>query len=152
MASPNEPILSRLDRLDILMGYFEEFKVHSKSSRRSSGTTSPSSGTATSDGGRSSSVDDALPKSMEKLCHPMEKVVMEAQEKGSLVDRIDRLEHRVLRLGLQMEEELEEEKRRVHQEEEEHHHLSGKKKSPHGKKGLKSLVISCVKAAHLSKT
>ncbi|KAG9449425.1 hypothetical protein H6P81_009390 [Aristolochia fimbriata] len=137
-----EPMLSRFDRLDYMMGSLEELKTGQKSvSARSSGPSSPSSGTGTtgttltSDGGTSSV--NSSPKSLEKRCRPMDSVLTEIRLKGSLIDRLTMLEDRVFKMGLQMEEEIESERKR---EEGEHHDT----KSPR-KKGLKSLVKSCVK-------
>ncbi|XP_077210685.1 uncharacterized protein LOC143846153 [Tasmannia lanceolata] len=130
-----EPILTRINRLDIIMGYLEELKEVNRSvSGKSSGPTSPSSGTVTSDGGNDFSINSS-PKSIDKRCRPIDSVIAETQLKGSLVDRLVQLENRVLKLSLLLEEEIEAERKKEEEEKE-------GKKSP--VKGLKRLVKSCV--------
>lgn len=130
MAVTQEPILSRLDRLDNLMRQLETIRGSSRSPKSSSPST-PSSGTRTSD------VDFFSPRSRDinKLhCRPIDDVIVETEHKGTLLDRVSLMEERLLKLCMQFEEELETEK----QEKEDH-------KSPHKKTGLKQFVKSCVK-------
>ncbi|KAL9420972.1 hypothetical protein AB3S75_038526 [Citrus x aurantiifolia] len=124
MAVNEEPILSRLDRLDNLL---EEIRSCNRSPKSSCAST-PSSGTFTSEG-QASSVEFS-PNSLEKHCRPIDRVVMETGVKGTVMERLDRIEAHVLKL----EEELEAEKTR---EEE------GDKKAH--KKGLKQFVKQIVK-------
>ncbi|XP_068643589.1 uncharacterized protein [Aristolochia californica] len=141
-----ENILSRFDRLDYMIGCLEELKTgHKSASARSSGPSSPSSGTGTiltSDGGNSSV--NSSPKSLEKRCRPMDAVLMEIRLKGNLIDRVMQLEERVFKMSLQMEEEIENERKNEEDEKQE-------TKNPR-KKGLKSLVKSCVKGHNKHKT
>ncbi|KAJ4711624.1 Nucleolar and coiled-body phosphoprotein like [Melia azedarach] len=104
-----EPILSRLDRLDNMLRQLEEIRSCNKTPKSSCAST-PSSGTLTSDG-HSSSVDFS-PKSLEKHCRPIDDVVVETGVKGTLVERLDHVEDRVWKLCLQLGEELEAEKKR----------------------------------------
>ncbi|KAL9420971.1 hypothetical protein AB3S75_038526 [Citrus x aurantiifolia] len=127
MAVNEEPILSRLDRLDNLLRQLEEIRSCNRSPKSSCAST-PSSGTFTSEG-QASSVEFS-PNSLEKHCRPIDRVVMETGVKGTVMERLDRIEAHVLKL----EEELEAEKTR---EEE------GDKKAH--KKGLKQFVKQIVK-------
>ncbi|KAH9710154.1 hypothetical protein KPL70_013414 [Citrus sinensis] len=139
MAVTEEPILSRLDRLDNLLRQLEEIRSCNRSPKSSCAST-PSSGTFTSEG-QASSVEFS-PNSLEKHCRPIDRVVMETGVKGTVVERLDRIEAHVLKLCLQLEEELEAEKTR---EEE------GDKKAH--KKGLKQFVKQIVrgKGSHKNK-
>ncbi|KAK7314256.1 hypothetical protein VNO77_39470 [Canavalia gladiata] len=125
MVTTEEPILSRIDRLDNMLRQLEEIRGYSRSPKSSCAST-PTSG---SDGRVSSS--DFSPRSLEKYCRPIENVMMETEVKGTMIERLNQVEDRMLKL----EEELvaarkrEEEKKVV--------------KSP--KKGLKQLVKQCVK-------
>ena len=66
-----EPILSRLDRIDIMVRKLEEMKLGR--SRRSSSPSTPSSGTQPS-----SSLDLSSPRSIGKVqCRSMEQVIRE---------------------------------------------------------------------------
>ncbi|KAI4383004.1 hypothetical protein MLD38_008890 [Melastoma candidum] len=95
-----EPVLSRVDhRLDRLLKQLEEIRSLGRSTGSSSGLSTPSS--------RAHS-DDTSPRSTgEHYFHPISRVIMEAEVKGTLVDRLDLLESRIVK----MEEELETEKR-----------------------------------------
>ncbi|XP_010257232.1 PREDICTED: uncharacterized protein LOC104597417 isoform X2 [Nelumbo nucifera] len=126
MACTEEPILSRLDRLDNVLRHLEEIRGCNRCSK-SSYESATSSGPLTSDGGNSSV--DFSPKSLEKHCRPIEHVMMETEAKGSLIERMDHVEDRLLKLEVAKEKEKEDEK---------------SEKKPH-KKGLKQLVKSCVK-------
>ncbi|XP_057458694.1 uncharacterized protein LOC130749366 [Lotus japonicus] len=121
-----EPILSRIDRLDNMLRQMEEIRGYNRSPKSSCAST-PTSGSD----GRVSSVDFS-PKSLEKHCRPIETVMMETEVKGTLVERLDQVEDRMLKLE---EEWLAERKR----EEE-------KKTVKKPKKGFKQLVKQCVKA------
>ncbi|KAJ6750886.1 hypothetical protein OIU85_001425 [Salix viminalis] len=94
MAITDEPILARLDRLDNMMRELEELRGCSRSPRSSCPST-PSSGTLTS-GGKVSFVD-LSPKSLEKHCRPISYVMMETEVKGTLIERLDHVEERVMK-------------------------------------------------------
>ncbi|XP_057978661.1 uncharacterized protein LOC131165038 isoform X2 [Malania oleifera] len=101
MASPEEPILSRLDRLDTMIRELDEIR-----GRKSWVGSSPSSGRLASTDCTSSV--DFSPKSLEKQSRPMKEVMMEVALKGSLLERLDQLQSRVLKLCLmQVEAEIE---------------------------------------------
>ncbi|GMN53609.1 hypothetical protein TIFTF001_022747 [Ficus carica] len=132
--SHEEPILSKLDRLDNMLRQLEEIRGSNRSSSsppKTSYASTRSSGTLTSEG-HASSIDDISPKSLEKHCRPIDHVMLEMEVKGTLIERIHRVEDRVLK----MEEEL--------IEEEKHKETTDHKKS-HSKKGIKQLVRQCVK-------
>ncbi|XP_030492952.2 uncharacterized protein LOC115709061 isoform X1 [Cannabis sativa] len=135
VALTGEPILSKLDRLDNMLRELEEINKGSNRScsspSKSSYESTQSSGTLTSEG-HVSSIDDVSPRSLEKHCRPINHVVLEAEVKGNLIERLHRVEDRVLKLCLQMEEELIKARK-----------MKEKKKS-HTKKGLKQLVQQCV--------
>ncbi|KAM1064603.1 hypothetical protein EV1_028348 [Malus domestica] len=111
-----EPILSRMDRLDTILRQLEEIRgshshshSHTHSPKSSSCTSSPTrtSGTLMSDGGHlPSSAELISPESLEKHCRPIEHVMMETDAKGSLIERLDHVEDRVLKLCVQLEEEF----------------------------------------------
>ncbi|XP_022152667.1 uncharacterized protein LOC111020329 [Momordica charantia] len=133
MAVAEEPILSRLDRLDNILRRLEEIRGCGKSPKSSCGST-PSSGTLTSDY-HTSSVD-LSPKSLEKHCRPISNVIKITEVKGSLVQRMDNIEDRVLKLCLQLEGEIERERETLMVSE------KNKKKKP--KKSFKQLVQRCM--------
>ncbi|KAG6581574.1 hypothetical protein SDJN03_21576, partial [Cucurbita argyrosperma subsp. sororia] len=110
MALGEEPILSRLDRLDYMLRLIEEIKGDSKSVK-SSCTSSPLSGAHTSDY-HTSSVD-LSPRSLEKQCRPINDAVKVTELKGSLLERMDKIEDRVLKLCLQVEGEIEREREMI---------------------------------------
>ncbi|XP_062173846.1 uncharacterized protein LOC133879339 isoform X2 [Alnus glutinosa] len=123
-----EPIISRLDRLDNMLRHLEDIRGCNRSPKSSCASVA-SSGTLTSDGQRSS---DFSPKSLEKHSRPINHMIMETQEKGTLIERLEQVENRVLKLELELEAErtvlkVKTEKKRAH------------------KKGLKQLVKQCVK-------
>ncbi|CAN6897802.1 unnamed protein product [Brassica oleracea] len=94
-----EPILSRLDRIDIMVRKLEEMKLGS--SRRSSSPSTPSSGTQPS-----SSLDLSSPRRIGKVqCHSMEQAMEETERKGSLLERLNNVEEQVLKLCLHFEKE-----------------------------------------------
>ncbi|GKV27492.1 hypothetical protein SLEP1_g36662 [Rubroshorea leprosula] len=135
MAIIERPILSRLDILDNVVRQLEEIRGYNNKSAKSS---CESSGTLSSDGQYPSS-SDVSPKWLEKHCRPIDDVLMEIEAKGTLIDRLHHLEDRVLKVCLQLEEELEAEKRREDENENE------EKKLHSHKKGIKQLVKHCVK-------
>ncbi|XVE76718.1 hypothetical protein DITRI_Ditri13aG0004000 [Diplodiscus trichospermus] len=132
-----EPVLYRLDRLDNMIRQLEEMRgCNRSSSPGNSCASTPSSGTFTSEG-HGSSVVDFTPTSLEKHCRPIDHVMVETQVKGTLIQRLDQLEDRLLKVCLQVEEELETEKKREEKVD---------KKAQ--KKGIKQLVKQCVKGKH----
>ncbi|AAF79824.1 T6D22.8 [Arabidopsis thaliana] len=125
MAVVEEPILSRLDRIDFMVRKLEEMKG---SSPRSSSPSTPSSGT------QPSSMDLSSPRSIGKVhCRSMEQVREETERKGTLLERLNNVEEQVLKLCSQFEEEVEEERKREDKTDKE-------KKTPKKKKGLRKLV------------
>ncbi|GAB2216675.1 hypothetical protein Droror1_Dr00024452 [Drosera rotundifolia] len=103
-----EPLLSRLDRLDNLLRHLEEKAAAAttagskyRDSKSSSGSTEVISGMTTT----------ITSEELEKCCRPLEEVVVETEIKGSLVQRVARMEDRVLKLCLQLEEEIVAEKK-----------------------------------------
>ncbi|XP_008804548.1 uncharacterized protein LOC103717801 [Phoenix dactylifera] len=128
-------ILDRMDRLDALLGYLERRESRAAAAAaKSPRASTTSSGTVTTSDGGNSSVNSSPKCLSRRWCRPVHDVLMEVQAKGSLMDRVDHLEHRLLK--------IEDEKKR---EEAERSPRSGDK-SKHGK-GLKSLVKSCVKGS-----
>ncbi|GMJ01241.1 hypothetical protein HRI_003793300 [Hibiscus trionum] len=135
-----EPVLSRLDRLDNMLRQLEELRGSNNNSHynrfpspRSSGSSTPSSGTLTSTctDGHPSSVDfSPTSKTLEKYCRPLEHVMVETRLKGTLIQRLEQAEDRLLKLCVQLEEEIEEKKRREAANAE--------------KKGIKQFVKQCV--------
>lgn len=143
-------MMARVDRLDLVVAYLEEGMRH-HSGR--------SSTTATST--LSSSSSPTTPRSCRPHgCRPAEELLREAEAKGSLVDRIAFLEDRVLR--------MEEERVELLSSSMTTPTSSGKRRTMRtmmngggggeagdgrkGKKGLKSLVKSCVRAGAKIKT
>ncbi|KAL0289985.1 UNVERIFIED_CONTAM: hypothetical protein Scaly_2686900 [Sesamum calycinum] len=127
MTGLEEPILSRLNRLDNILKQLEDIRSAGHSPKSSYASTT-SSGTLTSDGHPFSLVDFS-PESLEKHCRPVDEVIMERAQ-GELIGL-------ARELCLQWEEELEGERSK------EHSTASLEKSSP--KKGLKQFVKSCVK-------
>lgn len=105
-------------------------------SPKSSYASTTSSGTLTSDA-RPSFAGSGL----EKHCRPLDEVMMEVETKGTLIDRLVHAEDRILKMCLHLEEEFEAEKSRELKKPTTPTTMP-EKKSP--KKGLKSLVKSCV--------
>ncbi|KAL4586214.1 hypothetical protein LXL04_010846 [Taraxacum kok-saghyz] len=133
VGSVEEPMLSRLDRLDTIVRQLEEIRGGNRTPKSSCAST-PSSGTLTSEG-QISSVDFS-PRSLEKHCRPIDDVIVETGVKGTLIERLVHVEERVAK----MEEEIEGEKRRVVEEDMKRKKNEERKK----KKGLKQLIRSCV--------
>ncbi|KAE8038237.1 hypothetical protein FH972_010767 [Carpinus fangiana] len=104
-------------------------------SPKSTCTSVASSGTPTSDGQRSST--DFSPKSLEKHSRPINQVIMETEVKGTLIERLEQVEDRVLKLCLQLEVELDAERKILEAK-------SVKKKRSTPKKEWKQLVKHCV--------
>ncbi|KAL0732472.1 hypothetical protein Bca4012_008681 [Brassica carinata] len=87
-----EPILSRLDRIDFMVRKLEEMKGSSNPSTPSSGLSSPRG-------------------SIVKLqCRSMEQVMEETERKGTLLERLNNVEEQVVKLCSHYEEEIKEEK------------------------------------------
>ncbi|RDX98742.1 hypothetical protein CR513_18297, partial [Mucuna pruriens] len=126
MATIEEPILSRIHRLDYMLRQLEEIRGCNRSPKRSCASTL----TSESDG-HVSSVNFSL-KSLEKHCRPIENVMMETEVKGTMIERLNQVEDRMLK--------LEEEWVAKRKKEEE------KKMNKSPKKGFKQLVKQCVKA------
>ncbi|KAE9620914.1 hypothetical protein Lalb_Chr01g0008051 [Lupinus albus] len=129
MVATEEPILSRIDRLDNMLKKLEEIRGCNLSPKSSCSTP-----TISGSDGRFSSVD-LSPKSLEKHCRPIENVISETEIKGTLIDRLNQVEDRMLKLCMQLEEVWEGDRKREER----------KDNSPK-KKGLKQLVKQCVKA------
>ncbi|KAG2323968.1 hypothetical protein Bca4012_038310 [Brassica carinata] len=133
MAMVEEPILSRLDRIDVMVRKLEEMKG---SSPRSSSPSTPSSGT------QPSSLDLSSPRSIGKVrCRSMEQVIEETERKGTLLERLNNVEEQVLKLCLKFEEEVEEESKG-----------DGKSKKVKKKKGLRKLVDKVVGSSSPTKS
>ncbi|KAJ4915157.1 hypothetical protein Rs2_00707 [Raphanus sativus] len=128
MAMVEEPILSRLDRIDVMVRKLEEMKG---SSPRSSSPSTPSSGT------QPSSLDLSSPRSTggkQVQCRSMEQVMEETERKGTLLERLNNVEEQVLKLCLKLEEEFEEESKGD----------DNSKRTKKKKKGLRKLVEKVV--------
>ncbi|KFK43111.1 hypothetical protein AALP_AA1G081600 [Arabis alpina] len=123
MAIVEEPILSRLDRIDFMVRKIEEMKGNSP---RSSSPSTPSSGT------QPSSLDLSSPRSIGKVqCRSMEQVMEETERKGTLLERLNNVEEKVLKLCSQFGEEVDEEK-------------SSMEKKMKKKKGVRKLIDKVV--------
>ncbi|XP_014493684.1 uncharacterized protein LOC106755960 isoform X2 [Vigna radiata var. radiata] len=120
-SATQEPILSRIDRLDNLLRQLEEIRGCNRSPKSSCAST-PTSGCD----GRVSSVDFS-PRSLEKQCRPMENVMMETEAKGTVIERLNQVEDRLLKV-------------------EEVWLTKGSAISKSPKKGLKQIVKQCVRA------
>ncbi|KAL6289559.1 hypothetical protein ACE6H2_007069 [Prunus campanulata] len=104
-----EPILCRIDRLDNVLRQLEEIRGCNNSNNTRASHSPKSS---------SSSAELIYPESLEKHCRPMEHVMMETDVKGTLIKRLDHVEDRVLKLCMQLEEELTESAGKKRDEEE----------------------------------
>ncbi|CAD5179343.1 unnamed protein product [Musa acuminata subsp. malaccensis] len=127
-------ILSRVERLDLMLGYLEELRSSRGGAERSPGTSTTSGGGAvtTSDGGNSSV--DSSPKSLDhRMCRPIGDVVVETQVKGNLIDRVEHLEIRLLKIELEKKKS----------EEEKWTRRNGERRTRG--RGLRRLITSCVK-------
>ncbi|XP_012065568.1 uncharacterized protein LOC105628704 isoform X2 [Jatropha curcas] len=123
-----EPILSRLGRVDNMLRQLEEIRGSSNRSPKSSIASTPSSGTLTSEG-QVSSIDFS-PKCLEKHCRPINRVMTETEIKGTLIERLDQAEERLLKLEEELVTERKEEQKKIEKKE---------------KKGLKGFVKKVVK-------
>jgi hypothetical protein len=139
-------MMARVDRLDLVVGYLEEMRHHGSSARSS---TSPSTPTTFS------SSSPTTPRSTGR-CRPAEELLRETKAKGSLVERIAFLENRVLRME---EERLSASSLSMEITPERTSRLSSSMnsggsgtRSGRKKKGLKSLVKSCVRGGAKLKT
>ncbi|CAN6440433.1 unnamed protein product [Victoria cruziana] len=94
MSSTNEPVLAQLDRLEHLAANLEDAK--GVRSEKSSSILTPRSRTASNGGNYSE--PPSSPASLEGRCRPLNEVIAETQLKGSIVDRLDDLEHRIMKL------------------------------------------------------
>nr|GLL24972.1 uncharacterized protein LOC109147704 [Ipomoea trifida] len=145
-----EPILCRLQRLDNILKQVEAMRggagnqSPAKSSTASSSTATSSEGQAAA----ASSSAEFSPKSLEKHCRPIDDVIMEAEAKGTLIERLVNVEERVAKLCMHLHQELE----ALKTTKEATMHTTtttappppaAAHKSP--KKGFKSFVKSCVK-------
>ncbi|PIN27171.1 hypothetical protein CDL12_00087 [Handroanthus impetiginosus] len=126
-----EPILSRLNRIDNILKQLEDIRSANHSPKSSYGSTT-SSGTPTSEG------HPDLP--MEKRCRPLDEVIMEVERKGTLVDRLVHVEDRIFKLCLQLEEEFEARRRK-----EEQSAMAAAAQKKGSKKGFKKLVEACAR-------
>uniref|UniRef100_A0A7N0R969 Uncharacterized protein n=1 Tax=Kalanchoe fedtschenkoi TaxID=63787 RepID=A0A7N0R969_KALFE len=135
----DEPVLSRLNRIDNMLRQLEEIRTGSRLCRtpKSSCASTPSSGTLTSE-----SLDLSSPKSLEKQCRPVDEVIVETESKGTLMERLLHVEDKVLKICTQLEAELEAERRRSDEAEKQTPTSSPRRKK---KKGLRQLVRNCVK-------
>ncbi|CAA7026254.1 unnamed protein product [Microthlaspi erraticum] len=137
MAVVEEPILSRLDRIDFMVRKLEEMKG---SSPRSSSPSTPSSGT------QPSSLDLSSPRSTGKVqCRSMEQVMEETERKGTLLERLNNVEEQVLKLCSQFEGEFEEERKKEMS-------TTEKEKKTKKKKGLRKFVDKVVGSGSSSPT
>ncbi|KAL6560497.1 hypothetical protein OROGR_004056 [Orobanche gracilis] len=132
MTGSEEPLLSRLSRLDNILKQLEcvQSVVHSPKSSYASTT---SSGTLTSDG-RPPSLDDFSLRGFEKHCRPLEEVMLEVESKGTLIERLGDVEERILKGPKYLEEGFE-----AGREKEQTLPVDRKKSTT-----LKNLVKSCV--------
>ncbi|KZV47265.1 hypothetical protein F511_07688 [Dorcoceras hygrometricum] len=115
MTATEEPMLSRINRLDNILKQLEGIRSIDHSPKSSSASTRSSYG---------------QPSSPEGHCRPMDEVIMEVEQKGTLMERLVRAEDRIFKIFLMIEEEMET--------------SSTEKRTP--KKGLRQFVKSCVGA------
>ncbi|KAF3643263.1 putative zinc finger CCCH domain-containing protein 30-like isoform X1 [Capsicum annuum] len=152
-----EPILSRLDRLDNIIKKLEEVRGGDHSSKSSTA----SSETLTTSDGQVSSLDFS-PRSMEKHCRPIDDVISETEHKGTLIERLVNVENRVLNVCAQLEAELELMKKKKQEDLAVEENLKKKReendvvieeedRAPHKKGTFKSFVKSCVKGTGIGK-
>ncbi|OEL25658.1 hypothetical protein BAE44_0013323 [Dichanthelium oligosanthes] len=160
-------MMARMDRLDLLLGYLEEMTQQQHGLRRSTATSSPST-PATGGGGGLISDDDSsaasTPRGGSKTwrraassCRPAKEALEEAQAKGTLVERIALLEDRVLKMEEDMLDQITPEKVITMSSYGGHDDDASSKEKPlqdryrssknNKKKGLKSLVKSCVRGS-----
>ncbi|GJM95024.1 hypothetical protein PR202_ga11717 [Eleusine coracana subsp. coracana] len=128
-------MMARVDRLDLVLSYLEELHHNHHHHHGGSNLSTSSPSTPTTQSGDSSPRGSA---SWRRACRPAKEVLEEAHAKGSLVDRIAFLEDRVLKMEEDMEITPEGESSKSDQRKE-------KVRDGNKKKGLKSLVKSCVR-------
>ncbi|XP_066357604.1 uncharacterized protein [Miscanthus floridulus] len=154
-------MMARVDRLDLLLGYLEDMHRNGNGNASPpSATTASSPSTPAATGGHrglviiSSDDDDSAAASTPRGSktwrrpRPAKEVLEEAQAKGSLIDRVAFLEHRVLKMEEDMEITPADEDKASHQARAYGHDTRKEKvhdPSSRKKKGLKSLVKSCVR-------
>ncbi|KAK3137152.1 hypothetical protein QOZ80_5BG0448530 [Eleusine coracana subsp. coracana] len=127
-------MMARVDRLDLVLSYLEELH-HNHHHHGGSNVSISSPSTPTTQSADSSPRGSA---SWRRACRPAKEVLEEAHAKGSLVDRVAFLEDRVLKMEEDMEITPEGESSKSDQRKE-------KVRDGNKKKGLKSLVKSCVR-------
>jgi hypothetical protein len=139
---PATSMMARVDRLDMVLGYLEEMMQHSgrhhhapSTAPAAAGAWSPSSTASSSSSTVSTPRGAGGSKTWRR--RPAKEALEEAQAKGTLVDRIAFLEDRVLK----MEEDMVD----VSTTPEKMNNAGGSASSSKRKKGLKSLVKSCVR-------
>lgn len=103
-----EPILCRMERLDNMLRQLEEIRGCNNSNNTRASHSPKSSSFASTPSRASDGVGhvSSSAESLEKHCRPMEHVMMETDVKGTLIERLDHVEDRVLKLCMQLEEEL----------------------------------------------
>ncbi|CAN6344124.1 unnamed protein product [Urochloa humidicola] len=111
VARPQQPVapatsmMARVDRLDLVLGYLEDMVHHqhqhrqSTASRSTTATSSPSTPAIASDSSAASTPRGS--KTWRR--RPVKEALEEAQTKGTLVDRIAFLEDRVLKMEEDMD-------------------------------------------------
>jgi hypothetical protein len=111
MAAATASMMARVDRLDLLLGYLEEMHRNGNGNGNASppsATTASSPSTLAAGGVHLISSDDDVDVDSSagpstptwRRPRPAKEVLEEAQAKGSLIDRIASLEHRVLKVIL----------------------------------------------------
>ncbi|KAL6513459.1 hypothetical protein OROGR_020945 [Orobanche gracilis] len=95
MTGLEEPILSRLSRLDNILKQLECVRSVNHSPKSSYASTT-SSGTLMSDGRPPSLADFSL-GGVEKHCRPLDEVMLEVESKGTLLERLGDVEDRILK-------------------------------------------------------
>lgn len=87
----------------VQMRHLEEMKIRSNRGRSSSLTPStPSSGTGTPTSEGRASFLDFSPRSRDQSkhpCRPIDDVIVETEHKGTLLDRVERMEDRLFRVN-----------------------------------------------------
>ncbi|KQJ85577.1 uncharacterized protein LOC100845645 [Brachypodium distachyon] len=132
-------MMARVDRLDLVVGYLEDMRSGNGGSARSSSTATT----------LSSSSPASTPRAAAR-CRPAEELLQETRAKGSLVDRIACLENRVLKM--EEEERMSFSRRSPIASSSSTAAMEGmaadsgssREKKKKKRKGIKSLVQSCV--------
>lgn len=89
------PLLTRLDRLDVVLAYLEEKSL-------SSGHSTPHPNT-NGESTKPTPENSSSTRIMEKRCKPMSSVLIETVAKGNIVDRVASLENKVSKLSEDLE-------------------------------------------------